>query len=173
MRIKFSFIAIALLTSFIANAQIKIGYVNVDYVLAQMPEAKQIDADLKAYEKQLNGQLQSKVDDFEAKMADYQSGAAAMTELVRVDKEQELQTLQESIRKFQLNAEQSLQEKQVELLQPAYDKIQATIDLVADEKGYAYIFNSRPGGLAVLLYAPEGDDISLGILKKMGVTIEE
>ena len=38
---------------FTANAQtLKIGYTNADYILSLLPEAKQLDSELKAYEQQ-------------------------------------------------------------------------------------------------------------------------
>ena len=70
-----------------AQAPVKIGYTNVDYVLSQMPESKQIEADLKAYSSQLEAQLKSKYQEFETKGQAYQKGAATMTDLVKADKE--------------------------------------------------------------------------------------
>ena len=150
----------------------KIGFTNVDYVLSQMPESKQIEADLKAYSGQLDQQLQSKYKDYQTKLEAYQKGGAAMTDVVRADKEKELQTLQSSIQDFQKSADQSLQQKQQQLLKPALDKLQKAIDDVAKEAGYAYVLNSDAGygTTPVLLHAPEDANISDLVLKKMGVT---
>jgi len=32
-----------------AKAQVKIGFINADYILSQMPEAKQVEEDLKTH----------------------------------------------------------------------------------------------------------------------------
>jgi outer membrane protein len=171
--------AIALvLTSAVAFAQttpgnLKIGYTNVDYVLSQMPESKQIEADLKAYGSQLEAQLQSKYKEYETKAMAYEKGATAMTDVVRADKEKELVTLRSSIEEFQKNADASLQNKQQSLLKPALDKLQKSIDEVAKENGYTYIFNSDAGygSTPILLFSSsEENNISDLILKKMGVT---
>lgn len=162
--------------SVVSNAQtaanLKIGYTNVEYILALMPEAKRIESDLKAYSTQLESQLQTKYKDFEAKGEAYQKGAATMTEVVRADKEKELMNLRSSIEEFQKNAEVSLQKKQQSLLEPAYKKMQGAIDEVAKENGYTYVFNSDAGygTNAILLHAPEDGNISDLVLKKMGVT---
>ena len=155
-----------------ASVAQKIGYTNVDYVLSQMPESKQIEADLKAYSGQLEAQLKSKTAEFQTKLEAYQKGGATMTDLVKADKEKELQTLQSSIQDFQNSADQSLQQKQQQLLKPALDKLQKTIDEVAKESGYSYIFNSDAGygTTPVLLHAPEDANVSDLVLKKMGVT---
>ncbi len=164
--------AAVMLAASTASVAQKIGYTNVDYVLSQMPESKQIEADLKAYSGQLEAQLKSKTSEFQTKLEAYQKGGATMTELVKADKEKELQGLQSSIQEFQKSADQSLQQKQQALLKPALDKLQKTIDDVAKENGYSYVFNSDAGNgtTPVLLHAPDDANISDLVLKKMGVT---
>jgi|SRR6478736_1392740 len=155
-----------------AQTPVKIGYTNVDYVLSQMPESKQIEADLKAYSAQLEAQLKSKYSEFETKGQAYQKGAATMTDVVKADKEKELMSLRTSIEEFQKNADASLQKKQQSLMEPALDKLQKAIDDVAKENGYTYVFNSDAGfgTTPVLLHGPEDGNISDLVLKKMGVT---
>ncbi len=153
-----------------AQAPLKIGYTDVQYVLAQMPESKQIESELKTYNTQLEAQLKSKYADYQAKGEAYQKGAATMTDVVKADKEKELQTLQQSIQEFQQSAQQSLQQKQQVLLKPALDKLQKNIDVVAEENGFTYVFNSDSGGSPLLLHAPKDGDISDLVLKKMGIT---
>ncbi|WP_324672479.1 OmpH family outer membrane protein [Hymenobacter sp. GOD-10R] len=156
-------------TAALAQAPLKIGYTSVEYVLSQMPESKQIESQLKTYSGQLENQLKSKYSDYQTKADAYQKGAAAMTEVVRADKEKELTGLQTSIQEFQRSADQSLQQKQQALLKPALDKLQKTIDQVADENGYTYVLNSD-GASPVLLHGPKDGDISDLVLKKMGIT---
>lgn len=161
------------LAGFSAQAQttdLKIGYTNVDYVLSLLPEAKSIESQIKEYEAQLGKQMQSKEQELRTKFEAYQKEAPNMTEIVRTDKEEELQNMQASLQKFGRDAEVSLQQKQVELLKPAYEKIQNTISEVAKENGYTHVFSNDAGGFAVLLYASEEDDISNLVLAKLGVT---
>ncbi|TYZ12465.1 OmpH family outer membrane protein [Hymenobacter lutimineralis] len=150
----------------------KIGYTNVDYVLSQMPESKQIESQLKDYSTQLENQLKAKYQEYQTKGEAYQKGAATMAEPVRADKEKELQSLQQSIQEFQRNAEASVQQKQQALLKPVLDKLQKNIDAVADENGYAYVLNSDAGygTTPILLHGPKDGDISDLVLKKMGIT---
>lgn len=162
--------AASLLAPRAAQAQQKIGFTSVEYVLSQMPESKQIESDLKAYSGQMEAQLKTKIQEYQTKLKAYQDGGTGMTSVVRADKEKELTTLQQSIQEFQQTAQQSVQQKQQTLLRPALDKIQKNIDAVADENGYAYILNSDSGGSPVLLHGPKDGDVSDMILKKMGIT---
>jgi outer membrane protein len=157
-------------TSAQAQAPLKIGYTDVQYVLAQMPESKQIESELKTYNSQLEAQLKSKYAEYQTKGEAYQKAAGTMTDVVKADKEKELQGLQQSIQEFQQSAQQSLQQKQQTLLKPALDKLQKNIDIVADENGFTYVFNSDGGGSPLLLHAPKEGDISDLVLKKMGIT---
>ena len=174
MKTRLIFILAFLVAAVSAKAQdagLKIGYTNAEYILSNMPEAKQIEADLKDYEQQLTAQLESKSKDLETKFQEYQRTAENMIPEVRADKERELQGLQQSIQKFQQDAQVSLQRKQAELLQPAFDKIQKAIDEVAKSNGYTHIFNSgQPEvGLNILLYARDEDNISDLVLKNLGI----
>lgn len=159
------------MNSTIAQSNLKIGYTNVDYILSLLPEAKEIEAELGAYQKQLESQLQSKMQEFQTKLNNYQQQASAgqMLPEVQRDKESELNTLRSSIEKFQRDADASLQKKQVDLLQPAYEKIQNAINEVAEENGYSHVLSSDAGAYAILLYAKEETNVTDLILKKLGI----
>ncbi|MFD1817091.1 periplasmic chaperone for outer membrane proteins Skp [Pseudarcicella hirudinis] len=155
-----------------AQAQIKIGFINADYILGQMPEAKQVEADLKATQQQYENLLQGKMKDFQDKLAAYEKGAATMSDVIKADKEKELQNAQQSIQEFQQNSQQSLQKKQAQLLQPLLKKIEDNMHTVAKENGFTYVFNSDAGlGTSpILLHAPDDANMSDLVLKKMGIT---
>jgi len=151
---------------------LKIGYTNVDYLIASMPESKTIESDLKTYKEQLDKQLELKVKEFREKYDAYEKGAAMMTEVVRADKEKQLQDLNGQIEAFQKNAEQSLQDKQQKLMKPVLEKIQKAIDEVAIENSFTYVLSSdgAMGQVPIILYGQDNLNVSDLVLKKMGVT---
>lgn len=156
-----------------ANAQgvvLKIGYTNVEYILSQMPEAKQVDSEYKAYEAQLQNQLQAKGTELQTKVQEYQQGAATMTDLVRADKEAELQSLNQRFETFQREAQTSLQKKQNELYAPLFKKVGDAVKAVRAENGYDFIFSTGVPGVDILLDADEKYDVSDLIFKKLGIT---
>lgn len=172
MRNKLILAVVALLGCFAAQAQtgMKIGYADVDFILAQLPEAKQVQADLQAHNTQLQNQLQSKYQEYQTKLAAYQQAGANMIEAVRNEKEQELVDLEKRFQQFQQDAQTSLQKKQGELMQPLFVKVGDMINTVANEEGYDYVLSSGIGGVDVVLFAKEEHDISIKVLKKLGVT---
>lgn len=156
-----------------AQTALKIAYADVDYILSQMPEAKQVEAELKAHNTQLQNQLQAKYQEYQEKLQAYQQGAATMVDAIRKEKETELAQLEQRIQKFQQDAQSSMQKKSTELMQPLYTKVGNNIEQVAKENGYSYVLNGQVGGIDVVLYADEKFDISDLVLKKMGVTPAE
>ncbi|RIJ37299.1 OmpH family outer membrane protein [Pontibacter oryzae] len=157
------------LISFASFAQsndqpLKIGYTNVEYILLQMPESKQIESQLKDHSTQLENQLKGKYAEYESKLQAYEKGAATMDKTIREDKEKELMNMNNSIQEFQRTAQMSLQQKEKSLVDPVIAKIDKAIKDVAKESGYTYVISNQ-----ALLAGPEDGDISPLVLKKLGV----
>lgn len=148
----------------------KIGFADVDYIFSQMPEFKQIDTELKSTQSQLKTQIDAKTQEFQKKLADYQANLNTMLDAVRQNTERELTMLQENLQKLQQDAQTTIQNKQTQLMEPVYKKVGETIEVVAKENGYTFILNQQIGGLDVILYGDEKNDISDLVLKKLGVT---
>ena len=177
MKTKLFVTLLALLTIARINAQaqtatLKIGYTNIDVILGNMPESKQIETELKATQAQYAKLYDAKVKDFQEKLAEYEKLPANTSEVIKADKEKVLQSLQQSIQDFQKNSQEDLQKKQGQLLQPVLTKIQGGIDAVAKENSFTYVFNTAAGGdgMPFLLYATPENDITELVFKKLGVT---
>ncbi|SDK67804.1 outer membrane protein [Catalinimonas alkaloidigena] len=149
----------------------KFGYTNVSYILSVMPESKQIESELGTYSRQLENQLKAKAEDFQSRVENYERGQTTMTAEARANTERELQQMQTQIQQFQQEAENNLQKKQMSLLEPVTEKISKAIRSVAEENGYTYIFNSDAGlgTTQILLHAPDEDNVTNLVLKKLGV----
>ena len=55
-------------------------------------------------------------------------------------------------------------------MEPVFKKVGQAIEDVAKENGYTFILTQQIGGLDVILYADEKNDVSNLVLKKLGVT---
>jgi len=154
-----------------APGPLKLGYTNIDYVLAQTPEAKDIQNQLTIQRTQSENELKRMQKELEDKYSAYEKGAAQMSDVIRKDRETELQGLQQRIQEFGRTAEQSLQNKYQQLVNPVVQKIQKAIDAVAKDNGYTYVFNLDAGAntIPILLVAPEENNITELVLRKMGI----
>jgi outer membrane protein len=153
-------LAIAALIGVEAQAQtqpqaLKIGWTNVDYVLGLLPDSKKITNELQIQQQQIQKALQEKEKEVQDLYAAYQQNASKWSEIIRADKEKQIQTRGQELQEFQKNSEQSLQNKYQQLIQPVLAKINTAIDAVGKENGYTYIFNMDAGAntTPIILYA--------------------
>ena len=160
--------------AFAAQAQTppqKIGYADWEYIFGQMPDYKQIDTELKTHGAQLENQLKAKYTEYQSKVAALNALPDTTPEAIKKDKNAELAQLQESIQKFQQDAQTSMQKKQTDLMAPVYAKVGKAIEAVAKENGFSFIVNPQlSGGGDILLYSDEKFNVSDLVLKKLGIT---
>jgi outer membrane protein len=162
-------VAVIIAFSSASNAQnaLKIGHIDFNTLIAAMPGVDSVKIKLQKYQQTLTDQLDAMRAEFENKYLDYQSQASSMSDLIKQTKEKELQDLQGRIDGFQTKAQQDLQAKQQELLQPIVDKAKAAIKEVAKENKYTYVVNSIED---VVLYKEPSDDVMELVKKKLGIT---
>ncbi|RKR82559.1 periplasmic chaperone for outer membrane proteins Skp [Mucilaginibacter gracilis] len=150
----------------IANAQSKIGHVNFNAIIDQMPDTKVISAQLQAYQKTFIDQLTVMQSELQVKANAYDTQKATMTDAVRQLKEGELQDIQKRMQDYQTTAGQKVDAKKEELGKPLFDKVRLAISAVAKEKGYGYVIDSSQNELLV---APDGDDLMAAVKLKLGL----
>ncbi len=173
MKIKLFITALTLLSSLSINAQnFKLGYTNVEFILQNLPESKDIQTKLSTEKAQYDKLYQDKLAEAQKLYEDYQKNSASMSTVIKADKEKTLQNKQNELQELQQNAEGALSRKQQELIAPIMEKIQTAIDAVAKENAYTFVLNSDAGygTTPVILVAPESDNITNLVFKKMGVT---
>ncbi len=155
--------AALLLGTFTVQAQ-KYGHINPQAVFDVMPGTDSIKIKFEAFQNELREYGNTMVADLQAKTAKFDQEAGTMSQAVRKLREQELIDLQNRIQEFQNNAQNDLQAKQIELMQPFEDKIKEAITAVSKENGFTYVFEQ-----ATLVYADGGEDITPLVKKKLGI----
>jgi len=165
-------IAIAF-TSVFASAQegVKVGYVDMEYIIQKLPQVKAIKSQLETEQKMLQNQLQRMQLEVEDKYLNYQNMAATMTPEQKQGAEQELQVMQQQLQEEAKKAEQKFQESSAKKFEPLEAEVLEKINEVSKEGDYTYVFNARTQmGDAILLYAKnEGDNLSPKVLAKFGI----
>jgi outer membrane protein len=144
----------------------KYGYINSDELMKIMPGAETAVAEFNTYAKQLDTIVMNMQEELNTKYNDFTKNEAKMSELVKQSKTKELQDLQDRIKSFQTSAQEDLQKKQNELLQPIIDKAKSAIEKVSKDNGYTLIFDSRQG---TLLYMDPSVDILPLVKKEIGI----
>jgi outer membrane protein len=159
----FSFLALFTLCTF---AQNKFGYIDSSELLSLMPEKKKAEGELQTFAKSLESQLGAMQAEYQASVQDYQANEATYDDLVKQDKISEITNLEQRIQAFQQNAQNALQKKEQELLEPILAKARTAIEDVAKEGKFTFIFDSSMGSI---LYADENENVMLLVKKKLGL----
>ena len=144
----------------------KIAHINLNDLLLLMPERKKAETDIQEYAKTLDGQMRTMNAEYESKVQEYTAKESIMTEPVKVDKQKEIGDLEERIRNFQTTAQESLQKKQNELLEPMLAKAKKSIEEIAKENCYKLVIDISQN---TLLYSDPADDIMPLAKKKLGL----
>ena len=144
----------------------KLGYIDSNELLEMMPGKDSVQNAIQSYGKTLENQLQAMYSEYQTKLQDYQANSRTMSDIIKQTKEKELADLETRIQTFQQQADQDLQDKQMELLQPLLDKAKNAINSVAKENGYTYIFDV---GTGAFLYYEKGDNILPLVKAKLGL----
>lgn len=149
-----------------AQAQSKIGYINSNQVVDQMPETKTIQKQIQDYQKTFVDQLTALNTELQTNAQGYDAKKATMTDAQRTAKEAELQDQNKRLQDFQQQAQQKVGEKTNELSKPLFDKVRGAIQTVAKEKGYSYVFDTST---TELLVSPPADDLMVAVKTKLGL----
>jgi outer membrane protein len=167
------FFALALVLT--GMSQSKIGYTNIELVMAYMPESKSIEQQLATYQKKLAEKLKVKDDYVKQKYQEYmEKKERGMSPDEQKRLETELLQLDEEVQKMAADSEYDLMAKRQELLEPVLKKLQDAIDAVAEAGGYSYILNqTTSAGVSTILHGPEDADVTEAIFKKLGMEMPE
>jgi len=163
---KITFLALLSILTLSTIAQNKFGYIDSQELLMLMPERKTAETEVQEFAKSLEAQLGSMQAEIQQMQQEYQANESTENDLVKQDKVAEMEGLYQRIQTFQQNAQQSLQAKEQELLEPILAKARKAIEDVATEGGYTYIFDKSIGSI---LYAKENENILSLVKKKLGL----
>jgi outer membrane protein len=168
---------VVLMTSLTAQAQVKIGYTNLEVVLANMPEAKTMEQQLQVFQEKLAAKIKVKDDYVKQKYQEYldmRERNAFATPAIQEAAEKELLRLDEEVQKLAQDADYDIMAKRQALLEPLLAKLQTAIDGVAATGGYTYILNqTTSAGVSTILYGPEDADITKQLFTKLGLKYPE
>ena len=149
-----------------AQKNVKLGHVDFNKVIEQMPGQDTVKIVMEKYVQALQGELQTMQSELEMKGTDYQKNAATMSAIIKATKEKEITDLQGRIEAFQQSAQQDISNKQTELITPFVEKAKQAIKDVAKEGGFAYIMNAVED---LILYSDGGEDVMPLVKKKLGI----
>jgi outer membrane protein len=149
-------------------SQVKVGYVDSETIMKQLPEAQEAQRKIDALVQQWQAELQKMKDEWKSKYDEYERRKLILTDEARAQMERELSELDRRIAEFQMQKfgpDGELYRKQDELIKPVQSKIFNAIKEVALEEGLDFVFDKS--GEILLLYANEKYDLTQKVLNKL------
>ena len=146
----------------------KFAFVDSEYILEQMEGYQKAQKQIDDLAVQWQKELDQKVIIIEKKSNELKKNELLLPEEIRIEKELEITTLQDELRKFQtkkFGVGGDLFRKRKELIQPIQRKVFKAIETLAKDNNYAYVLDKSKN--SNILYADPKYDKSDAIIRKL------
>ena len=149
----------------VANAQ-KVGHIDTDKLIANMPATKAMELEIKKMQKSYKDDVDKLIKAYQDKLQKYSAEEKAQTPATNEARKQELQQDAAKAQQAEKFAGEELQKKYNELLKPILEAAQKAIKEVANEKSVIYVLDAKAG--SGLLIFEKGLDLYEDVKKKLG-----
>jgi len=150
------------------SAQLKVGYIDSDYIIKQLPDAQDIKKRLNQFVLEWKEELKKLETDYKRALKDFEERKLIMSEEKIKLTQKELDTKQNKIlnyREKKFGVKGDLFKKQEELMKPIQNRIFTAIKEIAEDDKYDFIFD-RSGDM-MFVYAKEKYDLTNRVLDKI------
>jgi len=166
-------IFLALASELYAQDQ-KIGYVDTDTILSNIPEYRGIDQQLRLLSQEWKEELDSMDSEIERLKEDFEAREILYTEDVRKQKQEEIRQLvrrREQYMEQKFGSDGEYYQRQRELLEPIQRKVFDAINTVARSGGYDFVFD-RAANTSMLFFRQEWN-LNDEVLLELGIDPDE
>jgi Skp family chaperone for outer membrane proteins len=149
-----------------AQSGLKIAYVDMDYILENVPEYQQASNQLNSKAQQWRTEIEAKQNEIDDLKAELETERPLLTTDLVQDMEDEINYLENQLleyrnKRFGVSGDFIVQKRQ--LIQPIQDQVFNAIQEIGEERDYDFIFENSAD--ALLLFSARRHDLSDVILK--------
>lgn len=147
----------------------KFAFVNSEYILKKIPSFKAAQEQIEKLSSQYQKEIETKYAEVDKLYQDYQAEKVLLTEEMRKKREDDIITKERQVKDLQMKyfgKDGLLFKKREELVKPIQDQVDNAIKELANEGGYAVIFDSSVS--QNILYTNPRYDKSEEVLQKLG-----
>ena len=163
-------VAIISLMSFVSNAQrgVRIGYIDTEYILENIPEYQEANSQLESKVQQWKTEIEQRLTVIDSKKKQLNSESVLLTKELYEERLEDISFEEAEIldyqqKRFGPNGDLMIQKKQ--LIQPIQDQIFAAVQEIAGGKQYDFIFDKSAD--VVMLYSAERFDLSELVIRSI------
>jgi outer membrane protein len=146
-----------------SNSNFRIAYFDIDSLQANYEHYKDALEEMRKTEQGMNAELQNLRTRYQKYIGELQKKGENMTQAEGEAAQRDLQTMDKNFRAREAELQNSLQNKQMDLMKTLRQEIEAYLAEFNKQKEYAYIFSYEPG---ILLYYKDSlYDITQDVVK--------
>jgi Skp family chaperone for outer membrane proteins len=162
--------AMIILMSFVSHAQrgVRIGYIDTEYILENVPEYQEANSQLESKVQQWKKEIEQRLAVIDSKKKQLNSESVLLTKELYEERLEDISFEEAEIldyqqKRFGPNGDLMIQKKQ--LIQPIQDQIFSAVQEIAGGKKYDFIFDKSAD--VVMLYSAERFDLSELIIRSI------
>jgi len=164
---------IVLMTSFYGFSQrgVRIGYVDMEYILENVEEYREATTQLEAKAQKWKQEIELKQSTVEQMKKDLMAEKVLLTDELIAEREEEIQILEKEMLDYQqdrFGPQGDLVLQKQLLIQPIQDQVFNEVQKIGGNKRYDFIFDKSAD--VVMLYSEKRHDISDLVLREIGRT---
>ncbi len=156
---------VAPIATFAQNANVKLGYIDIQTLFISMPQTAAADSIIKKAAALREAEVKRLEDEYTRKLQDYKENEQKWDDVIKQNRMEELQSLQLKMQNFYQQAQADLQKQQEQLQVPILEKLRKTIDEVGTENGFLYIFDLN----TLQFKSKDAIDVTPFVQKKLGI----
>lgn len=157
--------SLILVFSFNTQAQSKVAHINTQELVESMPDMKSAKSELEKLAKTYETDIQAMATELQNKITQYDAESSSKTDEENGKRLQEVQSMEQSIRQYQAQAQQDLQKKELDLLRPITEKAKNAILKVGNAQGFDYVLDSSQGQGVIMA---NGKDLLADVKAELG-----
>lgn len=151
--------------SFSAQAELKVGYVDLQKAIEGTSTGKKARAELEKEFKAKKKELEKKEKDLKKMTEDFEKKKLVLSEDVKRRKGAELQQEIMKFRQMVQQSEQNIRKREQELTRPIVEKLQKAVKEVATDKKVTMVLNQNRN-FRTVLWASDEVDLTSDVIKK-------
>jgi len=157
-------VAVALLAARAQAANVKIGYVDVQRVLADSKRGQEAKKEIEARGAELNQEFLKRQQEVKALKEELERKGTLLSEEARKEKEREYQKKVKELERFVKDSREELRQMEREVTTQILKEVEKIINELGKEKGYTLILEKQR---SFILYAPEEIDLTDEVIKAL------
>lgn len=170
---KIIFIISLVLISSVGFSQ-KYAYIDSEYIMDNIPEYKDAQAEIDALSKQWQKEIEQKFKEIDNLYKSFQAESVLLPEEIKKKRENEIIAAEKDakdLQKKRFGKDGDLYKKRQDLVKPIQDKVYNAIEKRAQDKNYIFVFDKA--GSLTIMYADAKYDISDDILNDLGYKLNK